>query len=82
MPSPTHDRVTALIDREWQNARTPEERAKVQQIVNRANADPDYFRRLGSDPVLGSIGLLPGLALGAASLVSGLGVPIGSGMGR
>ena len=81
MPSPTHDRVTALIDREWQNARTPEERAKVQQIVNRANADPDYFRRLGSDPVLGSIGLLPGLALGAASLVSGLGVPIGIGMG-
>ena len=81
MPSPTHDRVTALIDREWQNARTPEERAKVQQIVNRANADPDYFRRLGSDPVLGSIGLLPGLALGAASFISGLGAPIGIGMG-
>ena len=81
MPSKTHRRVTDILKQEWAQADSPEKRARVREMAARADRDPEYFRRLASDPTFGSIGLGPGLALGAASFIPVIGPAIGAGLG-
>ena len=68
MPSQRARNVSAVIDRLWAEAQSPEAKAEVQEIAKRANTDYGFWKKIADGPQMPTLGWGPEIG---ASVVSG-----------
>ena len=68
MPSQRARNVSAVIDRLWAEAQSPEAKAEVQEIAKRANTDYSFWKKIADGPQMPTLGWGPEIG---ASVVSG-----------
>ena len=68
MPSQRARNVSAVIDRLWAEAQSPEAKAEVHEIAKRANTDYGFWKKIADGPQMPTLGWGPEIG---ASVVSG-----------